>query len=160
MVDDELGPVDYLAVEFPAGRLTSNEFELLLDAVTRKSIRVLDLEFVAKGDDGAVSVVDLRELDPPDDVNPDIWDGATTKLLDETDVAEIGSAMRPGHVAGVVIYENLWTLSLAHDLSRHGVRLILDGRIGPDELVAALDLTEPTQPSPAVSEGETDGSSS
>ncbi len=143
MSDDELGAIDYLAVEFPAGRLTAEEFALLLEAVNRRSIRVLDLEFIAKQSDGTVKIVPLHELDGASEIDLDIWEGATSDLLDESDIAEIGSAIRPGHLAGVVIYENLWMLSLADALREHGARLILDGRIQPDEIVAALELTKP-----------------
>jgi len=142
MSDDELGPIDYLVVEFPGERPTGDEFALLLDAVDRGTIRVLDLEFVAKAADGAVHTVDLEGLDLPADVDLATWEGAASALLDEADLAAIGDAIHPGRLAGIVIYENLWTLKLDAQLHAHGAHLVLNGRILPEEIMAALDATE------------------
>ncbi len=143
MNDDELGPIDYLAVEFPAGRFTDEDFSTLLNAVDRGVIRVLDLEFVARDSDGAVTKVDLNQLDNPEGVDLGVWEGVSSGLLDESDFAEIGSAIAPGSLAGILIYENLWAVSLATSLGRHGARLVADGRIAPEEVIEALDVTEP-----------------
>jgi len=154
MLDDELGPVDYLVVEFPGERPTGEEFTLLLDVVNRGAIRVLDLEFVAKTADGAVHATELRGLDLPADIDLATWEGATSALLDESDMAAIGDAIQPGHLAGIVIYENLWAVTLDAQLRKHGAQLVLNGRIPPEELVAALDATErqgaTPDPDPAV----------
>ena len=148
MPDDELGPVDYLVVEFPGDRPTGEEFALLLEVVNRGAIRVLDLEFVAKDPDGAVHPVELRGLDLPADVDLATWEGAASALLDESDMAEIGAAIHPGRLAGVVVYENLWAVTLSARLRKHGAQLVLSGRIPPEELVAALDATEPQNAKP------------
>jgi hypothetical protein len=66
--------------------------------------------------------------------------GAT--LLDNSDVGEISAAMEPGSVAVVVIYENRWVLGLVDTWRREGARLIADGGLSADELVAALDAAE------------------
>ncbi len=91
MSEDELGPIDYLAVEFSGGRITAEDASLLLDAVDRGVVRVLDLEFVARGPNGAGRRIDLDELQNPDRVDLGVWRGAFSGLLDEADVAEIGS---------------------------------------------------------------------
>jgi len=155
MIDDELGPVDYLVVEFPAERPTGEEFTLLLDVVNRGAIRVLDLEFVARTENGAVHAVDIHGLDLPADVDLATWEGAASALLDESDMAAIGAAIGPGHLAGIVIYENLWALTLDAQLRKHGAQLVLNGRIPPAELVAALDATDrqDTKPDPDLAVG-------
>ncbi|MBV8734688.1 MAG: hypothetical protein JO120_07910 [Solirubrobacterales bacterium] len=142
MSEDELGSIGYLAAEFPAGRITEEDAAILLDAVDRRIIRVLDLEFVTKDADGSVRRLELHELENPDGVDVGVWSGAYSGVLDDSDMAEIGSSIEPGSVAGIVIYENLWTLDLDAVLHSHGARLIADGRIEPEELVAALEQTE------------------
>jgi hypothetical protein len=142
MSDDELGSIGYLAAEFPSGRITQEDVAILLDAVDRGIIRVLDLEFVTKDADGSVRRMELDELDNPDQVDLEVWRRAYWGLLDDSDIAEIGSAIEPGSVAGIVIYENLWTLDLDAVLHRHGAHLIADGRIEPEDVLAALDETE------------------
>lgn len=144
MSNDELGPIDYLVVEFPDGRLTGEGSAMLLDAVDRGVVGVLDLEFISKEADGTVRKVEVSELDNPAGVDLGLWDGASSGLLDQSDVDEVGSAIEPGSVAGILVYENLWAVSLATALRRHGARLVADGRIPPQDVLAALDVTEGT----------------
>ena len=142
MSDDELGSISYLAAEFPAGRITEEDAAIVLDSVNRGIIRVLDLEFITKDADGAVRRVEVDELENPDGVDLSVWQGAYSGLLDDSDIGEIGGAIEPGSVAGILVYESLWTLDLDAVLRGHGARLIADGRIAPEDVVAALDQTE------------------
>lgn len=142
MSDDQLGSIGYLAAEFPAGRITEEDAAILLDAVNRRIIRVLDLEFLTKDADGSMRKLEPDELENPDGVDLEVWRGASSGLLDDSDMAEIGSSIGPGSVAGIVIYENLWTLDLDAVLHGHGARVIADGRIESGDLVAALNRTE------------------
>ena len=142
--DDRLGPIDYLAVEFPDGRIGEEGFQALLELVERQVIQVLDLEFIAKHADGAVQKVGASDLGATGGVNLAAWQGAASSLLDPSDIEEIGSAIQPGSVAGVVIYENRWVLSLFEPWRRGGARLIADGGIPVQDVVAALDATEST----------------
>jgi hypothetical protein len=142
MTDDKLGSIGYLAAEFPSGRITAEDAAILLDAVDRRIIRVLDLEFLTKDDEGSVRRIELNELQNPDGVDLEVWHGAYSGLLDDADIMEIGSAIEPGSVAGIVVYENLWTLDLDALLHGHGARLIADGRIDAEDVVAALDETD------------------
>src|SRR5215472_3928290 len=141
---DRLGPIDYLAVEFPDGRVGEEGFQALLELVERRVIQVLDLEFIAKDANGAVAKVDVGDLEATDAVNLAAWQGASSSLLDPSDVDEIGSAIQPGSVAGVMIYENRWVLSVLEPWRRSGARLIADGGIPAQDVVAALDATETT----------------
>jgi Family of unknown function (DUF6325) len=142
MSDDELGSIGYLAAEFPTGRITKEDAAIVLDAVNRRIIRVLDLEFITKDADGSVRRVELEELDNPDGVDLNVWQGAYSGMLDDSDIAEIGGAIEPRSVAGILIYENLWTLDLDAVLRGHGAHLIADGRIAHEDVVTALDQTE------------------
>ncbi|HYN74722.1 MAG TPA: DUF6325 family protein [Candidatus Limnocylindria bacterium] len=142
MSQDDLGPIDYLVAEFPGGRLTSAAFTMLLDAVARGSVRVLDLEFIGKDPNGTVHIVDVNDLAHPEGVDLGTWQGAASGLLDASDLAEVGEAIAAGSVAAILIYENLWVVSLDDVLHAHGARLVADGRIPPDDVVAALDATE------------------
>lgn len=142
MSDDQLGSIGYLAAEFPSGRITEEDAGILLDAVKRRIIRVLDLEFLRKDADGSVRRLELHELENPDGVDLGVWDGAYSGLLDESDLAELARQIAPESLAGVVIYENLWTLDLDAVLQGHGAHLIADGRIGHEDMVAALDQTD------------------
>lgn len=142
--DDQLGPIDYLAVEFPNGRIGAEGFQALLDIVDRQVIRVLDLEFIAKRADGAVGKVGVADIGAPAGVDLTAWRGASSGLLDQSDVDVVGSAIQPGSVAGVVIYENRWVLTLFDAWRRSGARLVSDGGLPAGDVLAALDVAEAT----------------
>ena len=144
--DDVLGPIDYLAVEFPGGHITGEGFALVLDLVQRGLIRVLDMVFVARAADGTVSRVKLGDVEHGGDVDITRWEGASSGLLDESDRQEVGAAIEVGSLGGILVYENLWAVPLMAALDRNAARLIGSGRIGADDLLAALDESEPGVP--------------
>jgi hypothetical protein len=143
---DDLGPVDFLAIEFPRRQLTSPGFEQLLSLADQGVIGILDMEFITKDADGSSKKVDIWEFVVPEGVDLSAWAGASSGLLDDSDVAEISAAMRPGSVAVVVIYENRWVLSLVDAWRRAGARLIADGGVAAGDIVAALDAAESRSP--------------
>ena len=142
--DDDLGPIDFLAIEFPQGRLTASGFEKLLSLADQGIVGILDMEFIAKDADGKSKKVDVWQFAVPADVDLAAWAGASSGLLDDSDVDEIAASMQPGSVAVVVIYENRWVLGLVDAWRHDGARLIANGGIPAGDLVAALDATERT----------------
>jgi hypothetical protein len=141
--DVELGPIDYLVVEWPAEKQPTGEaLPLLVDLVERGLIRVLDLAFVRKEMDGTVVGLDLEDLDL--DGNPElaVFEGASSGLLGEDDLAEAGPALEPGCSAALLIYENTWAAPFATALRRSGAMLVANGRIPVNALIAALDELE------------------
>jgi Family of unknown function (DUF6325) len=91
----ELGPIDFIAVEFPDGRVSADGFEMLLDLADRGVIEILDVEFIAKDRDGSLATVPVGELPVSEDVGLTVWEGASSGLLDESDVTELGSTLQP-----------------------------------------------------------------
>jgi hypothetical protein len=142
--DDELGPIDFLAIEFPGAHISAPGFEQLLSLADQGVIDILDLEFVGKDPAGNASKLDIGELTNPDGVDLSAWAGASSGLLDRTDVDEIAAKIEPGSVAAVIVYENRWVLSLVNTWRRDGARFIADGGISASDVVAALDATEPS----------------
>jgi len=141
---DELGPVDFLAIEFPGEHISTPGFEQLLSLADQGVIDILDLEFITKDSAGGASKVDVGELRNPDGVDLSAWKGASSGLLDRADVDEIAAAIQPGSTAVVIVYENRWVLSLVNTWRRDGARFIADGGISTSDVVAALDATEPS----------------
>jgi hypothetical protein len=140
--EDELGPVDFLAIEFPGGRVTAPGFEQLLSLARQGTIRILDVEFIVKDAAGTARKAEAGDLGGLDGTDLSAWAGASSGLLDEADVSQIAATIGPGATAAVIVYENRWILALADAWRRDGARLIGDGGISADELVAALDATE------------------
>ncbi|MEU2156371.1 DUF6325 family protein [Streptomyces sp. NPDC019396] len=142
MIDDveEMGPVDYLVVEFPGNRMTGEGLPLLIDLADRQIIRILDLLFVSKGADGSLTVLELSDIDG--DVDLTVFEGVSSGLLGEDDLGEAGAAIEPGNSAAILVYENTWAAPLARAMRRSGAQLVAGGRIPVQALLASLDAIE------------------
>ncbi|MEV3933938.1 MULTISPECIES: DUF6325 family protein [unclassified Streptomyces] len=141
---EELGPIDYLVVEFPGNQMTGEGFPLLVDLVDRGLIRILDLTFVRKDSDGSVSGMEIADLTGDGELDLALFEGASSGLLGQDDIEEAGTALEPGSSAGILVYENLWAAPFAAALRRGGARMVASGRIPVSAVLDALDATEAT----------------
>ncbi|MFD0070992.1 DUF6325 family protein [Streptomyces sp. NPDC127166] len=139
---EDMGPVDYLVIEFPGNRMTGKGLPLLLDLVDRGIIRILDLSFVRKDVDGSVVGVELRDVDADGELDLTVFEGSSSGLLGQDDLDEAGAALEAGNSAGIIVYENLWAAPLARELRRGGAQLVAGGRIPVQALLASLDAME------------------
>ncbi|MFF5788709.1 MULTISPECIES: DUF6325 family protein [Streptomyces] len=137
-----MGPVDYLVLEFPGNRMTGEGLALLLDLVERHVIRILDLSFVRKDEDGSVRALQLSDMDGDGELDLAVFDGASSGLLGEDDLQEAAAVLDPGNSAGVLVYENVWAAPLAAALRRSGARMVAAGRIPVEDLLASLEAAE------------------
>jgi len=139
---DELGPVDYLIVEFPAGaqNFTGEGADELLRLHDAGIIRVMDVLILAKNEDGSVDAMELSDL--PELGELARLEAQLVQTLAEEDVAHLAAAMDPGSVAGVLIYENLWAAPFASAMRRAGGQLIANGRIPIQAIIAAIEADE------------------
>ena len=140
---DELGPVDYLIVEFPAGQqnFTGEGVDELLRLHDAGIIRVMDILILVKDEDGirrgpwrspiSTSSASCRRLEA---------ELAQTLAVD--DVVNLAAAMDPGTVAGVLVYENMWAAPFASAMRRAGGQLIANGRIPIQAIIAAVEADE------------------
>ena len=138
---DELGPVDYLVVGFPAGKADfsgamASELRALIDSNT---IRVLDLVMIMKGDDGSVEASELRDADDSEIGELRALERDLAILLAEEDVEEIGESLEPGSAAAVLVWENTWAAPFGSAIRRSGGQLVTSGRIPTQALVAAVE---------------------
>jgi hypothetical protein len=142
---DELGPIDYAVIEFPAGRRPDGSaLTLLLDLVDRGVIRLLDLAFVRKEDDGSVVGIDIAQADLEGDLDVTLFAEAASGLVDAGDIEEAGGALEPGCSAAVLVYENTWAAPFATALRRTGAQLVASGRIPVQALLDTLDADDET----------------
>ena len=138
---NELGPVDYLVVEFPAEKADfSGEMAAELQSlVDRGLVRVLDLLLLQKGLDGSVDVAELDEVDESDVGKLRALEGELAMLLAEEDVESIGTVLEPGSAAAVLVYENSWAAPFASSIRRSGGQLVANGRIPTQALIGAIE---------------------
>ncbi|HEX5916204.1 MAG TPA: DUF6325 family protein [Nocardioides sp.] len=139
---DDMGPVDYIVVEFPGSRMTGKAFPILLDLVDRGLIRILDLAFVTKDPDGAIHAMELRDIDGDGELDLMVFEGASSGLLDQEDLDEAGSVLEPGNSAGILVFENVWAAPFARAVREGGGQLVASGRIPVQALLAAVDAAE------------------
>ena len=139
---DELGPVDYIIVEFPAGasNFTGEMAKELLALVDAGTIRVIDVLILQKDKDGSIDAMefsDIEELGPLQ-----VLEAQLAELLAEDDVVHLAAAMEPGSTAGVLIYENVWAAPFASAARRSGGQLIANGRIPIQAIIASIEADE------------------
>lgn len=140
---NEMGPIDYVLVEWPGRQPTGEAMPHLIDLVDRGLIRILDLTFIAKGEDGSVAILEIADLgDAVAEVA--VFEGASSGLIHEDDVAQAGDVLEPGTSAALLVYENTWAAPFASAVRRSGGQLVASGRIPADDFLAALDAAEAT----------------
>ncbi|MET1039006.1 MAG: DUF6325 family protein [Aeromicrobium sp.] len=139
---DEMGPIDYIVVEFPGNRMTGEAFPLLIDLVDRGVIRIIDLVFVTKDLDGSVKGIAIADLDGDGELDLAAFEGASSGLIGDDDIQETGDVLEPGSSAGILVYENVWAGPFASAVRRGGGQLVASGRIPVQALLAALDAAE------------------
>lgn len=136
---DELGPIDYIVVEFPGNQMTGEGLPILVDLVDRGVIRIIDLVFFTKGDDGSVAMVEIADFDGDGELDLAIFEGATSGVVGEDDVQEAAAAVEAGSSAALLVYENRWAAPFAAAVRRGGGQLVAFGRIPTQALLATLD---------------------
>jgi hypothetical protein len=141
---NEMGPIDYLIIEWPGRQPTGEAMPHLIDLVDRGLIRVLDLAFIVKGEDGSVAALEIADLGDEIDAFA-AFEGASSGLLSDEDVEEAGGALEPGTSAALLVYENSWAGPLAAALRRSGGQLVASGRIPVQDVLAALDAVEASE---------------
>jgi hypothetical protein len=139
---ENLGPIDYLLIEFPGDKTIGEGLPLLLDLVDRHVIRVFDLVFFRKSADGKTTIISPVELDGDGSVDLGLFEGARSGLFGDEDLEAIADVVDPGCTAAVLMYENTWAAPLAVALRRGGGQLVASGRIPVQSLLAALDAAD------------------
>jgi hypothetical protein len=138
---DEMGPIDYLLVEWPGRQPTGEAAPHLIDLVDRGLIRILDLVFLHKDEDGSLARLEISDLGDQVEAFAD-FEGASSGLLSDEDADEAGSALEPGTSAALLVYENRWAAPFASALRRSGGQLVASGRIPIQSVLAALDAAD------------------
>jgi hypothetical protein len=141
---DELGPVDYIVVEFPAGaaNFTGEMVKELLALVDAGTIRVIDVLILTKNDDGSVDATELADIEGLGEL--EAIEAELAELLAEEDVEHLAAAMDPGSTAGVLIWENLWAAPFAAAVRHSGGQLIANGRIPIQAIIASIEADDAT----------------
>jgi uncharacterized protein DUF6325 len=146
---EEMGPIDYIVIEWPNQQPTGEVAPMILDLHERGTIRILDVAFLAKGEDGSVVMLSIDDIG---DGSFAVFEGASSGLLGQDDIDDAASVLEPGTSAAVLVWENRWAAPIATALRRSGGQLVASGRIPVQAILAALDAAEETGQAEATSQ--------
>ena len=136
---DVLGPVDWIVVEFPGSKFKGEIAPILDDLVDRGLIRVLDLLFLKKDDDGSLEAFELSDLDDSELGELRSYETGLAMVLSEQDVKDLAATIEPGSSASVLVWENLWAAPFATAVRHAGGQLVASGRIPIQAIIAAME---------------------
>lgn len=142
MTEQHVGPIDYLVVEFPGAKLKGEALAELINLVEQGIVRILDLAVAVVGENGDFSVVEITDLDGDGELDLAIFEGVSSGLLGEEDIAESAALVGAGGAVAMLVYENTWAGPFVSALRRADADVIASGRIPADEVIAALDALE------------------
>ena len=146
----EMGPVDYIVIEWPDRQPTGEAAPIVADLVDRGIIRVLDLAFITKAEDGTVAALDIEDLGKVSE-SFKLFEGASSGLLGDDDIQEAAKALEPGTSAALLVFENRWAAPFASAIRRSGGQLVANGRIPVQAVLAALEAAEKADPATTTS---------
>jgi hypothetical protein len=136
-----MGPIDYVLIEWPGRQPNGEIAPIVVDLVERGIIRVLDLAFIAKAEDGSVAGLEISDLgDQGEQLR--VFEGASSGLVSDQDIAEAADALDAGTAAALLVFENRWAAPFASAVRRSGGQLVANGRIPVQAILAALDAAD------------------
>jgi hypothetical protein len=139
----EIGPIDYVVVEWPAGKEPNGEgLKHLVDLSDRGLIRVIDLAFMKKNDDGSIEGMAITDLDADGTLDLVEFEGASSGLLGDDEYEDASEVLEPGTSAAILVYENTWAAPFATALRKSGAQLVANGRIPINDLIQKLEQLE------------------
>ena len=133
-----VGPIDYLIIEWTGQQPNGEALPHLIDLVDQGLVRVLDLAFVSKGDDGTIVALNIDELG----ADFAVFEGAASGLLDDGDFGEASAAIEPGTSAAILLWENLWAAPFAEALRGNGAQVVARGAVPVYALLATLEAAQ------------------
>ena len=136
---EEMGPIDYIVIEWPGAQPKGEVAPMIVDLADRGIIRVLDIAFMIKREDGTVDAIELEDLDGDGFAD---FEGASSGLIGQDDLEEAAAALRPGTSAAVLVWENRWAAPVAVALRRSGGELVASGRLPVQAVIASLEAAE------------------
>lgn len=142
MTEHDVGPIDYLALEFPHAKVTGSGMAILLNLADAGIIRILDLRFLLRGEGDSFSVIAVTDLDNDGELDLAVFEGVESGLLDHDDLAAAAALVAPGTAVGVLVYENTWAGPFVTAMTQAGAQLLASARIPATDVISALDSLE------------------
>jgi len=142
MTEQDIGPIDYLTLEFPQAKLTGEGLAELIGLVDRGIITILDLKFIKVEQDRSFAAMEVTDFDGDGVLDLAVFEGVQSGLLDDDDVSQAASVIAPGSAAGLLVYANTWARPFVSAMRSAGAEVVASGRIPADDVLAILDALE------------------
>ncbi|MBX0300366.1 DUF1269 domain-containing protein [Cryobacterium sp. 1639] len=136
---DELGPVDWIVVEFPGSRFNGAIAPEITSLVDRGLVKILDLLILTKDADGSLDIAELADIEDGELGELRALETELATLLSEDDVIMAAEAIEPGSTAALLVWENLWAAPFGASVRHAGGQLVASGRIPVQALAAAIE---------------------
>jgi len=134
----QVGPVDYVVIEFPDAKFTGEGLPILLDLVAKGVIRVLDAVVIKQNDDGSFVSLSVEDLDT-EGGEWELISGWSADVLGQDDFDEVGAILAPGSAAAIIVYENSWAAPFAAAMVEAGGQVVAFERVGVRDVIAAIE---------------------
>ncbi|WP_120337299.1 DUF6325 family protein [Cryobacterium soli] len=139
---DELGPVDWIVVEFPGNSFNGSIAPELTSLVDRGLIKILDLLILKKDAAGGLEIAELSDVEDGELGELRAFETELATLLSEEDVIAAAQAIEPGSSAALLVWENLWAAPFGSVVRQAGGQLVASGRIPVQALADAIEADE------------------
>jgi uncharacterized membrane protein len=136
---EEIGPVDYAIVAFPGNRFRGDIAPALAELVEAGTIRIIDIAFVAKDEDGNAVAMELLELDPEVQQALDSIGIEVSGLLNDDDLMDAADGLEPNSSAAMIVWENVWARKVTQAIRDAGGQLVAFERLPHDVVQAARE---------------------
>lgn len=133
-----LGPIDFIVLEFPGNRFRGEILPDLFELVDKEIIRIIDLVIIMKGQEGQVTVRELRELDPAHVELFSPLKAEVSEMITEIDINMIAEKLADNSTAGLLLIENLWAKKTQQAMLDANGRAVMFERIPHDVVEEAL----------------------
>jgi uncharacterized membrane protein len=136
---EEIGPVDYAIIAFPGNRFQGEIAPAISELVDDGVIRVIDIAFVGKDEDGSAAAMELTELDPDVQAGLEKAGVEIGGLFNEDDLMDVAEGLEPNSSAALLVWENVWARKVAQAMRDAGGELVTFERLPHDVVQAARE---------------------
>ncbi len=136
---EEIGPVDYAIIAFPGNRFTGEIGPAIAELVDNGTIRVIDIAFVGKDEEGNTAAFELTELDAEVQEGLESMGIEVQGLLNDEDLQSTAEELDPNTSAALIVWENVWARKVAQAMRDAGGVLVAFERLPHDVVQAARE---------------------
>ena len=138
----DIGPVEYLIVAFPGNQFRGEIAPALADLVEAGTIRIIDIAFASKDENGEIAAFELSDLDPEVRQGLENLGAESSGLFSEDDLTAAAEVLDPNSSAALLVWENLWAKPVVAAIRDAGGELYDYDRVPHETVIAAREWAQ------------------